>query len=182
MEDLVRSAGYRLRGFLVKLYLQLHGCRVGKNFRCIGFPVFRCVPKSNYFIGDHVTIGCGVIFEVTPEGRIQLDDYALIGDYCTLSAAHSIHLKTWCAIAERVSIRDGFHLMKPDQNYRQQKSEGAPVELGEDSGVGAGTVVLQGTIIPRGTFIGANSLVTQKVQMEEKAIYAGNPLKMIRRR
>ncbi len=182
METLVRNAAYRLRGGLVKQYLRWHGCRVGKNFRCIGFPVFRCVPKSNYFIGNNVTVGCGVIFEVTPKGRIQLDDHALIGDYCTVSAAHFIHFKIWSGIAERVSIRDGFHEMAPDENYRLQGSSGSPIELGAESGIGTGTVVLQGAKIPSGTFIGANSVVTGNSVMEEKSIYAGNPLKFIRKR
>lgn len=182
MEASVRSAMYLWRGWLVKTYLRLHGCRVGKRFRCVGFPVFRCVPKSNFTIGDNVSLGKGVVFEVTPEGKIQLDDFALIGDYCTLSAAHSVHLKKWCAIAERVSIRDGFHNMEPDKPYRQQLSNGSPVTLGEDSGVGAGGVVLKGSKIPDGTFIGANSVVTHRDELEEFAIYAGNPLKLVRKR
>ncbi len=182
METLVRNGLYRLRGWCVKIYLLVHGCRVGRNFKCVGFPVFRCAPKSNFHIGDNVTLGVGVVLEITPSGRLQLDDHALIGDYCTLSSTHSIHLKPWSAIAERVSIRDGFHVMKPGEYYRKQESTGMPVVLEEDSGVGAGCVILKGVRIPKGTFIGANCVVTKREELEEMCIYAGNPLKLERKR
>lgn len=182
METLVRSGLFRLRGWCVKIYLLLHGCKVGRNFKCVGFPTFRAVPKSNFHIADNVTLGVGVVLEITPSGRLQLDDNALIGDYCTLSSMESIHLKKWSGIAERVSIRDGFHGMKAGEYYRKQESTGMPVVLEEDSGVGAGCIVLKGVRIPRGTFIGANSVVTRGDVLEEMCIYAGNPLKKERKR
>lgn len=182
MEASARNGFYKLLGGLVKIYLQLHGCKVGKNFRCIGFPVFRCVPKSNITIGNNVSFGYGVILEITPEGRLQLDDYALIGDYCTLSSMHSIHIKQWSAVAERASLRDGFHKMGRDEKYRKQPSHGAPIILEEDTGIGAGTVVLMGVHLPKGAFVGANSVVSRKDELEEFAIYAGNPLTKVKDR
>lgn len=182
METSLRNGMHRFRGFLVKGYLQLHGCSVGRNFKCVGFPVFRCVPKANFKIGDNVSIGCGVVFEITPEGRLQLDDYALIGDYCTISSAQFIHLKKWCAIAERVSLRDTFHRMEAGTNYREQESSGKPIVLEEDSGAGAGTVILKGVRLPKGTFIGANAVVSEHDELEEMGIYGGNPLKLVRKR
>lgn len=182
MEASVRNGWYRLVGALVKIYLQMHGCQVGKNFRCIGFPVFRCVPKSNIIIGNQVSLGYGVIFEITPAGRLQLDDFALISDYCTLSSMHSIHMKPWSAIAERASLRDGFHQMARDEKYRKQPSVGAPIILDEDTGIGAGTVVLMGVHLPKGAFVGANSVVSRRDQLEEYGIYAGNPLIKVKER
>lgn len=182
MEASVRNGWYTLLGWCVKVYLRLHGCRVGKRFRCMGLPWFRAVPRSNIAIGNNVTLGYGVVLEVTPTGKLTLDDYALIGDYCTISAAHSIHLKKYCAIAERVSLRDGFHQMSADKPYRLQPSKGRPIILEEDTGVGAGGVVLEGVQLPKGAFIGANAVVSRYDALEEYGIYAGNPLKLVRKR
>lgn len=182
MEASVRNGWYTLLGWCVKVYLRLHGCNVGSRFRCMGLPVFRAVPKSNIFIGNNVTLGHGVVLEVTPTGQLTLDNYVIIGDYCTISAAHSIHLHPWCGIAERVSLRDSFHQMSPDKLYRLQPSKGRPITLGEDTGVGAGGVVLEGVQLPKGAFIGANAVVSRHDALEEYGIYAGNPLKLVRKR
>lgn len=182
MEASARNAKYKLLGFLVKIYLRMHGCKVGRNFRCLGFPKFRCVPKANITIGNHVSFGYGVVLEITPVGKLQLDNHTLIGDYCTLSAAHSIHLKAWSGIAENVSLRDSFHEMNRDALYRKQPSHGAPIVLDEDTGIGAGTVVLMGVHLPKGAFVGANSVVSRRDKLEEFGIYAGNPLSKVKER
>lgn len=69
MEASVRNGWYTLLGLLVKGYLRLHGCRVGKRFRCMDLPKFRAVPRSNIFIGNNVTLGYGVVLEVTSTGK-----------------------------------------------------------------------------------------------------------------
>lgn len=182
METLVRNALYRLRGWLLGRYLLMHGCKVGNGLRCMSWPVFRNTPRANIFLGDGVSFGKGVVIEVTPSGKLKLDDHVVIGDYCNLSSAECIHLKKWSGIAERVSLRDSFHEMKAGELYRKQISRSAPVVLCEDTGVGAGSVVLMGVLLPEGAFIGANSVVSRHDELEPGGIYAGNPLKLIRKR
>jgi acetyltransferase-like isoleucine patch superfamily enzyme len=90
--------------------------------------------------------------------------------------------KKWSGVAENVSIRDGNHQFKANPHFRLQETIAAPIEIGEGSGIGAGSVVLMGAKIAKGAFIGANSIVTKKSQIEENGIYAGNPLKFITKR
>lgn len=182
METLARNALALFRGSLFGLYLRMHGCQVGKKLRCLGWPVMRCVPKGNIRIGHHVSLGKGVVLEITETGSLQLDDHALIGDYCTLSSAHSISMHKWSGIAERVSIRDNFHGMHADELYRLQASSGSPVVLEEDTGVGAGAVLLQGARLPKGAFVGANAVITVHTPLEPYGIYAGNPAKLVKSR
>lgn len=56
-----------------------------------------------------------------------------------------------------------------------------PIIIEEDTGVGAGCVILMGVTIPKGAFIGSNSLVTKNDELEEYGIYGGNPLKLLKK-
>ena len=72
--------------------------------------------------------------------------------------------------------------MKKDQPYRLQGNISEPIIIEEDTGVGAGCVVLMGVTIPKGAFIGSNSLITKKNNLEPYGIYGGNPLKLLKQR
>lgn len=182
IESAYRNNCYKLKGWLFKLYLLLHGCRVGKNLKCLAFPRIRSVPKGNIEIGDHVAMGRNITLEITSQGKLILDDHALLADNIVLSSSSLIHMKKWSAVAENSSIRDHFHKMKKDKAYRMQESVAEPVVLGEDSGVGAGSVVLMGSKVPDGAFIGANSVITKHDKLEPYGIYSGHPVKLVKYR
>ncbi len=173
---------FRWRGFWFKLYLQLHGCKVGKGLKCLSRPRFREVPYRNIEIGDYVTIGRWVTFEIGREGKLILDDRALLADNIILSTHSEIYIGKWTAIAENVSIRGTFHDMAKNTEYRKQGSGTKPIRIEEDAGIGAGCVVLMGSVVPKGTFIGSNSTVTGSKKLEPYSLYAGHPLKLIRKR
>lgn len=179
IETVRRNEGSRLKGFILKIYLVIHGCKVGKGLKCAGFPYFKGFPNRNITIGDYVDLGRNNTFELSGEGKIVFEDYALLHQNILISCNNSITLRKWCAIAENVSIRDGNHSFSKDKPYRLQEGVSDAIEIGEDSGIAAGCVVLMGAKVSKGAFIGSNSVVTRKTIIEEYGIYAGNPLKLI---
>lgn len=177
-----KSAGRKMLGFYYKIYLRLMGCKVGKNFKCLGFIHFREVPKSNITIGDNVAIGRHCTFEITPTGKLILEDHVVLGDNVMMSSLEKIRIGRWTGIAENVSIRDAFHMLDKDSLYQKQGSVSEPIDIGEDVVLGAGTAVLKGAVVPKGVIVGSNSVVTSNIEMESFGIYAGQPAKLIRKR
>lgn len=112
LEAALKNMTYRCKGRCLKIYLLLHGCKVGKKLKCLQFPNFRAIPKKNITIGNNVTIGKNVTFEIGNEGELICDDNVLIADNILLSTLTLIRLGKWSAIAENVSIRGSFHEMK----------------------------------------------------------------------
>ena len=177
-----KSFGRILLGLYYRIYLRMLGCKVGKNFKCLGPIHFRELPKSNITIGDNVAIGRHCTFEITPSGELILEDQVVIGDNVMMSALEKIRVGRWTGIAENVSIRDAFHMLDKESLYQLQGSVSEPIDIGEDVVLGAGTAVLKGAVLPKGVIIGSNSVVTSNVEMEAFGIYAGQPVKLIRKR
>lgn len=182
IEQACRNIRYRCKGRFFKLYLQLHGCKVGKGLKCMGFPKMRAVPKKNIVIGNNVTLGRHVVFEIGPEGKLTLGNNVLLADNILLSTISEIKIDDWAAIAENVSVRGSFHEMKKDKPYRLQGNVSEPIVLGEDTGIGAGCVVLMGVTVPKGVFIGSNSTVVKNIELVPYGIYGGTPLKLLKMR
>lgn len=169
----------RFKGMLLKIYLVIHGCKVGKGLKCASFPYFKGFPNKNITIGNYVDLGRNNTFELSKNGKIILDDYVLFHQNILISCNNQIKVGKFSAIAENVSIRDGNHQFAKNEFYRLQESVSEPIEIGEDAGIAAGCVVLMGAKISKGAFIGSNSVITRKTIIEEYGIYAGNPLKLI---
>lgn len=177
-ETVKRNSSSRLKGFFLKIYLILHGCKVGRGLKCASFPYFKGFPNGNITIGSHVDFGRNNTIELSG-GKIVFEDYVLLHQNILISCNNSITLKKWSAVAENVSIRDGNHSFSKEKPYRLQEGVSEAIEIGEDCGIGAGTVVLMGAKVSKGAFIGSNSVVTKKTIIEEYGIYAGNPLRLI---
>ncbi len=177
-----KSLGRKLLGFYYKIYLRSSGCKVGRNFKCLGLIHFREVPNGNFIIGDNVAIGRNCTFEITPSGKLILEDNSVIGDNVMMSSLEKIRVGRWTGIAENVSIRDAFHLLDKGSLYQLQGSVSQPIDIGEDVVLGAGTAVLKGAVIPNGVIVGSNSVVTGNSEMEAFGIYAGQPARLIKLR
>jgi len=169
----------RLNGAIMKLYLSLLGCKVGSGLKCLRLPSFKDIPKGNIQIGDKVSIGQGVIFEITRTGSLEIGDRCTLGDYSRYSSIDKISIGKAVAIAEHVSIRGSFHRTARDQSIIDQGDEGAPISIGDDILLGAQTIVLMGASIPDGTVIGSQSLVRKSDKLHPYGIFAGSPLNYI---
>ncbi|MCH2213914.1 MAG: hypothetical protein MK086_01970 [Flavobacteriales bacterium] len=173
---------YRWNGLLVKLFLKALGCRVGRGLKCLKLPSFKDIPIRNIVIGDHVSLGQGVIFEIAHSGSLQIGDRCTLGDYTRYSTNNEITIGEAVAIAEQVSIRGSFHHTNRDQRIIDQGDQGEPILIGDDVLLGSQVIVLMGSVISEGVVIGAKSLVRKTDKLHPYGIFAGSPLKYIRDR
>ena len=171
---------YRLNGLLLTIYLNLCGCKAGRGLKVLRFPTFKDVPRGNIEIGNRVSIGRGVVFEIPKEGSLIVNDRVTIGDYNRFSSMNRIEIGSKTAIGENVSIRGSFHGVKRELPIIDQPSKSEPIFIGQDVLIGAYSVVLQGSHIPDGVVIGAKSLVRSRDELNSYGIFAGTPLKLIR--
>jgi len=143
-------------------------------------PTFKDIPHKNIEIGDRVSMGRGVIFELPKGGSLKVNKQVTIGDYNRFSSISRIEIGSKTAIAENVSIRGSFHGTDRNKAIIEQASSSQPIFIGQDVLIGAYTVILQGVNIPDGVVIGAKSLVRSRDELNSYGIFAGTPLKLIR--
>ncbi len=182
MYEYFLSFRYRVNGILLKVYLKSLGCSVGRRLKCLRLPTFKDIPKQNIEIGNNVSIGRGVIFEIPSRGKLTVGDSCTLGDYSRYSTISEIHIGRAVAIAESVSIRGSFHRVEKNQHIIDQGDIAEPIKIGDDVLLGTQTVVLMGANISTGAVIGAQSLVRKGDKVHPYGIFAGSPLKHIRDR
>lgn len=178
-ETWLRQKGYLLRGLFVKMYLVMHGCRVGRKLKCRGWPYFRTIPYRSIFIGDFVTIGKNVTLETHKEGRIFLDDYVLLSESVLISSHTSVTFGKWSGAGEFSSIRDADHGSAAGIKIRNQKNNSEPIKIGDDVQISRGCTILRGSVLEDGAIIGANTTVWKGIKIEKNGIYYGNPARLI---
>jgi UDP-3-O-[3-hydroxymyristoyl] glucosamine N-acyltransferase len=176
IECSLRNILIRMKGKMLKFFLSTHGCKVGKGLRCHSFPRFRIPPHGNYFIGNHVTVGNNICFEVFEDAMLIIGDRVRITQDILISAGRSVTIGKNSLIGERVSIRDGNHSIGANDLILNQPQIYNPVIIGEDVWIAAGCFVLGGSLIPDGVVIGANSTVLSKSKLLPNSVYAGNPV------
>lgn len=154
---------------------------------------------TNVFIDDRV-----VVFQDEEGGLIELGDSVQVfrdtimetgvGASLSVGAGSSIHQR--CSLHAHVaSIRIGSRVLigpncaffsydhgtEPAQTIRAQpNTTKGDVEIGDESWLGAGVIVLGGVRIGRGAVIGAGSVVTQDIP--EYAIACGSPARVLKMR
>ena len=167
---------------MLKLYLRMHGCKVGKGLKCKSWPIFRGLPNKNIYIGDHVGIGYNITFEPFGKGIIIIRDYVNLTQNIIISASDKVYIGNHSGVAEYVSIRDNEHKVSKDKPWRLQETFASPVWIGDDVGIGLGCAILRGARIEDGAIIGAHSIITRNTKIVKNGIYFGFPLKMIGKR
>jgi len=182
IELLFRNGKIRLKGWFLKIYLQLHGCKIGKNIRCYKWPYFRTMPYKNYEFGNNVYIGKDITFEIYDKGKIILGDHVNLTQNVVISSRNLISIGEFSTAAEYVSIRDSDHGFTKDKYLNSQVGFSNPIRIGQDVGIGYGSLILRGSEIPNRVVIGANSIVMRNQKLVENGIYFGNPLKLISKR
>jgi len=115
--------------------------------------------------GTHIASGCSIA------GGAKF--HCRIGDFCSLSSG----VKVWCASNDFVN---DLIAIVPD-GIESSAVEG-DVEIGSYSGVGANSVILPDNRLPEGTAIGALSLVPAGFRFEPWMVYAGIPIRPVRKR
>jgi acetyltransferase-like isoleucine patch superfamily enzyme len=132
-------------------------------------------------LGSNIYIGHNTILKGYHSGAMAIGDNSWIGQNCFFHSAGGIEIGRNVGIGPSVKIITSFHgeaglgtpiLFSP--------IEFARVEIGDDSDIGIGTIVLPGVRIGRGVQIGAGSLVSR--DLPDYAVAYGSPAKVARYR
>jgi acetyltransferase-like isoleucine patch superfamily enzyme len=181
-ETVFRNRITVFRGFLLRFYLILHGCKVGRKLRCHGWPYFRVIPAKNIFIGEKVTIGKRITIEVCGKGKIILDDQCKLTQDVLISAYQYVRIGKNSGVAEYSSIRDADHGAVAGKLIWNQALISEPINIGEDVQISRGCSLFRGVNIENGVIIGANCILTRNFKSIPNGIYFGNPPKLIGKR
>jgi acetyltransferase-like isoleucine patch superfamily enzyme len=101
-----------------------------------------------------------------------------IGDNFTISCNESIRIGKNCLMSYRISILDHDHVTGLDVNpVKSGITRGEPVEIGDNTFVGTGVVIMRGVKIGKNCVINANSVVMRS--FEDNCIINGSPAKIV---
>jgi len=154
------------------------------------FARFRSTRDPGLVIGDRVRVHTWSVFNVEPEGLVEIgDDSILVG--ATFMCAEHIIVGHRVVISYHVTIADSdFHPLDPEarkqdavanapfgDKSKRPTYKSRPVEIGDDVQIGIGAIILKGVKIGAGAQIGAGAVVLRNVPAG--AIVAGNPARVV---
>jgi len=129
----------------------------GNNIHCeSGFSIFN--GEKNIYLGSNIYLVDTLINAGDDLGSVRIDDYVFFG--------------------HGVKILARGHDYKEFNLERQIKIVEKPIHIQEGAWVSSGSIILGGVTIGKNAVVGAGSVVTKNIQ--NNAIYAGNPAKIIR--
>lgn len=167
----------RIRSLWFTLRLRAVGAHVGKRISVNRGVQVITGRSARWHIGDHVSLGAGVILNVSDGAILTLGNDVRIAHYTMIGVQNSITIADRTQVGEHCSIRDhGHDASAPSMHSAHLVS--SPVCIGEDSWIGRGVAVLMGSRIATGAVIGANAVVRGDVPKD--AIAVGVPAHVIR--
>lgn len=137
---------------------------------------------NNGTVSNHIGFSSPCMFVVVGDAHLHIHDCVGISQtaLCAVDADITIGRYTLMGGGVRIYSSD-FHSL----NYMDRRSgdtdsknkKSAPVVIGEDCFIGAGTVILKGVTIGDRTIIGAGSVVTKSIPAD--CVAAGNPCRVL---
>lgn len=109
--------------------------------------------------------------------NINVGDDVYIATNVVINAGAEINLGSQVMLGIGAILVSGNHTSH-EGSYRFGKMSRAPISIGFGSWIGANVTIVAGSEVPKGTLIGANSLVTKK--LEVSGVYGGVPVQLIR--
>ena len=150
-------------------------------------PVFMSYPEHIY-IGNRVSIRPGarletVVLDPAHPPRLTIGNQVNIEQNVHLVCSSRITIGDRVSITGNCSIVDTVHPFEDVDNpikigYRIDPTP-TPVEIGEGSFIGMGTMILPNVRIGKNCVIGANSTVTRSIP--DYSVASGSPARVIRR-
>jgi len=154
-----------------------------------------CLLQGNIRIGKNTKIGSGTRIYTNTTGKTQqvtIGNYVNIGRGSTLEGRGAISIGHGVLISWNVSIVSGSHnyskeLLVPVNPPVNDSGLGVSpndfiegeIRLGNGIWVGCNSTIIMGAVIPDGCIVGANSLVSRRLDVLPWSIIAGNPAKKI---
>lgn len=177
--EFMLSLGVMACGRLRARVLSLRGARVGAK-TSLGA---RCIvdrPRG-VTLGERVLLEAEVYMKLVDDAAaLEIGSRTFVGRGVEFDVMERISIGEHTLIAPRCFITDHSHGVAAGLRINQQPCLAAPVVIGSDVWLGAGTVVLPGVRIGDGAVVGANSVVTEDVAA--MAVVAGAPARFLRRR
>lgn len=139
------------------------------------------IKGSNLIINKNCVIDDFVKIKfVGGSGDIEIDEHVYLNSSTVIYSGNGVKIGKYSQIGPNCTISPVNHAYKKKNeliyNQRFSSSKGGII-IGEDVWIGAGVTILDGAHIGKGSVIGANSLVTGKI--EEYSINVGSPCRCI---
>ena len=144
------------------------GSEIGIYLRSYFYKISGMKVKGKLIIYEGVTIYHP--YNVIAEGDLTLGVGTLI------SAREKVKIGSGTSIAQNCSIYDNNHIMPKIDG--KNGVETSPIEIGENSWIGARSIILKGVKIGKNVTIGAGSVVSKNIP--NNAVAMGNPARIIK--
>jgi acetyltransferase-like isoleucine patch superfamily enzyme len=164
---------------LIDMGLKTFGNDVFISNKCSIYNAQNIVIGNSVRIDDFCVLSAG-------SGGINIGSYIHIGVYTSIIGGGKVILEDYCNISSKVAIYSsnddysGEFMTNPmiDSKYTNVTMEA--IIISQHVIIGSGSIILPGVILNKGCAIGALSLV--KKDIPGFTIYAGNPIKFIKKR
>jgi acetyltransferase-like isoleucine patch superfamily enzyme len=170
------------------------GSARARRFDAFGAASAICFPPGAMFGERHIRIGAGTVVGpyvtlsagVSPEDDLGDRIVLTIGDRTVIGKGSGIVAQESVVIGDDVFT--GHHVYITDANHGyedvhepigRQFAARQPVEIGDGSWLGHGTIVLPGARIGRHVVVGAGSVVTGS--LPDRTVAVGDPARVVRR-
>ncbi len=170
---------WKLAGFKIG-----KGIKIGKNVKIIA----KHVRIGNYVhIGDNVkiiglnSITIGDFTDISDNVVINGDSELYIGDNCYIGISSIINVRRPVKIQDNVALGGAYVQLWTHSTWLEEienfnvKNKFASIEIGKNSYIGAGSIILPGIFIGESVVVGAGSVVTKN--LSPNALYVGVPAK-----
>jgi acetyltransferase-like isoleucine patch superfamily enzyme len=155
------------------------------------FYLFRSQLPGGVKYGRGASTYLGTMFDVGPQGRVELGEYALVHGARIICDAEVI-IGDYALVSWNVVFMDTYRLPFGARDRREElkrvpahplrvaegKVPAQPIRLERNVWIGFDACVLPGVTIGEGSIVGAKSVVTQSVP--PFTVVAGNPARVIR--
>jgi acetyltransferase-like isoleucine patch superfamily enzyme len=174
---------YHLKVFFWTLFYRIFGAfsfhKIGRD--CT-FEGWIDVPRrgGRVILGNGVRVCRMVELSVSQGAELCIGENVFIGRGVLINTQESISIGDYSQIAEHVAIHDNNHVFR-DANRLivEQGMETRPVVIGNDTWIGAYSLLTAGASVPDGCVVGAKSLITSTTQSAPYSVIVGSPGRVI---